>query len=71
MTLQLMKVERGLSEGEVLYHSYVTKTQEEVCVGRVEGVCVNIYGVIQRGRLTLRSALLRSPHRLGHNDLLH
>lgn len=31
MTLQLMKVERGLGEGEVLYHSYVTKTQEEVC----------------------------------------
>lgn len=30
LTLELMKVERGLCEGEVLYHSYVTKTAEEV-----------------------------------------
>lgn len=36
LTLELMKVERGLCEGEVLYHSYVTKTAEEVssCSGR-------------------------------------
>lgn len=30
LTLELMKVERGLCEGEVLYHSYVKKTQDEV-----------------------------------------
>ncbi|CAM9344605.1 unnamed protein product, partial [Laminaria digitata] len=30
LTLELMKVERGVCEGEVLYHSYLTKTQEEI-----------------------------------------
>lgn len=30
LTLELMKVERGVCEGEVLYHSYLTKTQDEV-----------------------------------------
>ncbi|CAM9848659.1 unnamed protein product, partial [Hapterophycus canaliculatus] len=36
LTLELMKVERGLCEGEVLYHSYVTKTADEVKAQRVK-----------------------------------
>lgn len=47
LTLELMKVERGLCEGEVLYHSYVTKTAEEVSSGsrrttRSVLVCLNV-----------------------------
>jgi len=30
MSLQLVKVERGLGGGDVMYHAHVTKTQEEV-----------------------------------------
>ncbi|XP_071820533.1 suppressor of SWI4 1 homolog [Apostichopus japonicus] len=30
MTLELIKIEEGLSEGEVLYHSYVTKSKQEI-----------------------------------------
>ncbi|KAG8441308.1 hypothetical protein GDO86_006877 [Hymenochirus boettgeri] len=30
MTLQLVKVEEGLSNGKVLYHSFVQKTEEEI-----------------------------------------
>ncbi len=29
MTLELIKVEEGLLEGEVLYHRFVSKTEEE------------------------------------------
>ncbi|CAM9481879.1 unnamed protein product [Ectocarpus sp. 13 AM-2016] len=36
LTLELMKVERGLCEGEVLYHSYVTKTAEEIKAQRAK-----------------------------------
>ncbi|CAM9269902.1 unnamed protein product [Scytosiphon promiscuus] len=36
LTLELMKVERGLCEGEVLYHSYVTKTADEIKAQRVK-----------------------------------
>lgn len=36
LTLELMKVERGLCEGEVLYHSYVTKTQDEIKLQRAK-----------------------------------
>ncbi|CAM9431908.1 unnamed protein product [Choristocarpus tenellus] len=36
LTLELMKVERGLCEGEVLYHSYVTKTKEEIKMQRAK-----------------------------------
>eukprot|EP00903_Cladosiphon_okamuranus_P016672 g15373.t1 len=36
LSLELMKVERGLCEGEVLYHSYVTKTAEEITAQRVK-----------------------------------
>ncbi|KAM3925284.1 suppressor of SWI4 1 homolog [Leptodactylus fuscus] len=30
MTLQLVKIEEGLSDGKVLYHSFVKKTEEEI-----------------------------------------
>ncbi|XP_053320822.1 suppressor of SWI4 1 homolog [Spea bombifrons] len=30
MTLQLLKIEEGLSDGKVLYHSFVKKTEEEI-----------------------------------------
>ncbi|XP_043938260.1 suppressor of SWI4 1 homolog [Protopterus annectens] len=30
MTLQLVKIEEGLSEGNILYHSFVQKTEEEL-----------------------------------------
>lgn len=30
MTLELVKIEDGLCDGEVLYHTYVSKTSEEV-----------------------------------------
>ncbi|KAG9488504.1 suppressor of SWI4 1 homolog [Eleutherodactylus coqui] len=30
MTLQLVKIEEGLSDGKVLYHSFVQKTEEEI-----------------------------------------
>ncbi|XP_064416735.1 suppressor of SWI4 1 homolog [Latimeria chalumnae] len=30
MTLQLVKIEEGLSEGDVLYHSFVQKSEEEI-----------------------------------------
>ncbi|CAM9505477.1 unnamed protein product [Discosporangium mesarthrocarpum] len=36
LTLKLMKVERGLCDGEVLYHSYVTKTKEEIKAQRAK-----------------------------------
>lgn len=39
LTLELMKVERGLCEGEVLYHSYVTKTAEEVSSDAARVLC--------------------------------
>lgn len=45
LTLELMKVERGLCEGEVLYHSYLTKTQEEVSLDIIIPKRVsNLYG---------------------------
>ncbi|CAF1658301.1 unnamed protein product, partial [Didymodactylos carnosus] len=30
MTLELLKIEEGLCDGEVLYHTYVKKTPEEI-----------------------------------------
>ncbi|OCT87919.1 hypothetical protein XELAEV_18021622mg [Xenopus laevis] len=30
MTLQLVKIEEGLSDGKVLYHNYIQKTEEEI-----------------------------------------
>ncbi|PIO13726.1 hypothetical protein AB205_0147680, partial [Aquarana catesbeiana] len=30
MTLQLIKIEEGLSDGKVLYHSFIKKTEEEI-----------------------------------------
>lgn len=30
MKLKLMKIEEGICDGEVLYHEFVTKTNEEV-----------------------------------------
>lgn len=30
MTLELVKIEEGLCDGEVLYHSHVSKTAEQV-----------------------------------------
>ncbi|CAM9153626.1 unnamed protein product [Pylaiella littoralis] len=36
LTLELMKVERGICEGEVLYHSYVTKTADEIKAQRIK-----------------------------------
>jgi ribosome biogenesis protein SSF1/2 len=30
MTLELVKIEDGLCDGEVLYHTYVSKTSEEI-----------------------------------------
>lgn len=30
MTWRLMKIEEGINDGEVLYHSYIQKTLEEV-----------------------------------------
>lgn len=30
MTLELVKIEDGLCDGEVLYHTYVSKTPEEI-----------------------------------------
>jgi ribosome biogenesis protein SSF1/2 len=30
MTLELVKIEDGLCDGEVLYHTYVSKTAEEI-----------------------------------------
>ncbi|XP_075062952.1 suppressor of SWI4 1 homolog [Mixophyes fleayi] len=30
MTLQLVKIEEGLSDGKVLYHSFIQKTEEEI-----------------------------------------
>jgi ribosome biogenesis protein SSF1/2 len=30
MTLELVKIEDGLCDGEVLYHTYVTKTPEQI-----------------------------------------
>ena len=29
LTLQLIKIEEGIAEGNVLYHEFVTKTEEE------------------------------------------
>lgn len=52
LTLELMKVERGLCEGEVLYHSYVTKTTEEVSWVRATADCRTW---LRQNRPTLRS----------------
>lgn len=30
MSLELVKIEDGVMTGEVLYHSYITKTNEEI-----------------------------------------
>jgi len=30
MTLQLMKIEEGVGDGNVLYHDYISKSPEEV-----------------------------------------
>jgi ribosome biogenesis protein SSF1/2 len=30
MTLELVKIEDGLCDGEVLYHTYISKTSEEI-----------------------------------------
>ena len=30
MTLELVKIEEGLCDGEVLYHTYISKTSEEI-----------------------------------------
>ena len=30
ITLQLMKIEEGVSEGRILYHNYIEKTESEI-----------------------------------------
>lgn len=46
LTLELMKVERGLCEGEVLYHSYVTKTAEEVSSDAAQSVTASSWIIV-------------------------
>lgn len=36
LTLELVKIEEGIDEGEVLYHSYITKTAKELIKQRKE-----------------------------------